>query len=172
VLQWPPGTIANIRNGGAVPGERSAAEPADEQAPLILGAVDVAMKTFGAAIDALPGPSSADFAERAAVILSDLRQLEIVVARAARQSRGIPAIVMALSNVRTLYADLMIRAAAAPDATLGQRLFATRRRANLSAAETGDAIGLSAELIEAVESGHPATNTDAASIEGFLAQLN
>jgi transcriptional regulator with XRE-family HTH domain len=171
VLQWPPGTIANIRNGGAVPGDRNNAQPADEQAPLILGAVDVAMKTFAAAIEALPESTAPDFAERAAVILSDLRQLEAVVARAARQSRGIPAIVMALSTVRTQYAELMIRAAAAPNATLGQRLFATRRRTNLSAAETGDAVGLSAELIDAIEAGQPATDADTAAIEGFLAEF-
>src|SRR6185312_13898876 len=135
VLQWPPGTIANIRNGGAVPGQHTAPEAGSDQATLIVGAVDVAMKTFGAAIDTLPDVSEPDFAERATVILSDLRELEAVVARAARQSRGTPTVVMALSTVRKRYEELMFRAAAAPNATLGQRLFAARRRANLTAAE-------------------------------------
>ena len=171
VLQWPPGTIANIRNGGAVPGERAEPEPDTDQAPLIVGAVDVAMKTFAAAIDALPDPLDPAYAERAAVILADLRQLEGVVARAARQSRGMPAIVMALSTVRKRHEELMFQAAAAPNATLGQRLFAARRRANLSAGETGNAVGLSAQLIEAVEAGQPVTDEDAAAISAFLAQL-
>jgi len=171
VLQWPPGTIANIRNGGAVPGARSEPEPDTDQAPLIVGAVDVAMKTFAAAIDALPGPSDPTFTERAAVILADLRQLEAVVARAARQSRGMPAVVMALSAVRNRYEELMFRAAGAPNAPLGQRLFAARRRAHLSAAETGDAVGLSAQLIEAVEAGQPVTDADAAAITALLTQL-
>ena len=171
VLQWPPGTIANIRNGGAVPGQRPEPEPDTEQAPLIVGAVDVAMKTFAAAIDMLPDVSAPDFTDRAAVILSDLRQLESVVARAARQSRGMPAVVMALSAVRTRYEDLMFQAATAPNATLGQRLFAARRRANLSAAETASAVGLSAQLIEAVEAGRPVTEGDAGAIRAFLAQL-
>ncbi len=171
VLQWPPGTIANIRNGGAVPGERAEPEPDTEQAPLIVGAVDVAMKTFAAAIDALPHPSDPAFAERAAVILSDMRQLEAVVARAARQSRGMPAILIVLSTVRNRYEELMFRAAAAPGATLGQRLFAARRNANLSAAETGNAVGLSAQLIEAVEAGQPVTDADAAAITALLTKL-
>ncbi len=171
VLQWPPGTIANIRNGGAVPGERSEPEPDTGEAPLIVGAVDVAMKTFAAAIDALPDASAPEFAERVAVMLSDLRQLEGVVGRAARQSRGMAAVVMALSAVRTQYEQLMFRAAAAPGATLGQRLFAARRRANLSAAETANAVGVTAQLIEAVEAGQPVTDDDAAAISAFLAQL-
>ena len=171
VLQWPPGTIANIRNGGAIPGERAEPEPDTDQAPLIIGAVDVAMKTFAAAIDALPEPSDPAFAERAAVILADLRQLEGVVARAARQSRGMPTIVVALSTVRNRYEELMFRAAAAPNATLGQRLFAARRRANLSTAETGSAVGLSAQLIEAVEAGQPVTDEDAGAIGALLTQL-
>lgn len=171
VLQWPPGTIANIRNGGPIPGERTEPEPDTEQAPLIVGAVEVAMKTFTAAIDALPPPSDPSFTERVSVILTDLRQLEAVVARAARQSRGMPAVVMALSAVRKRYEELMFRAAAAPTATLGQRLFAARRRANLSAAETGNAVGLSAQLIESIEAGQPATDHDAAAITALLAQL-
>ncbi len=171
VLQWPPGTIADIRNGGTVPGERPGPDAGAEQAPLIVGAVDVAMKTFAAAIESLPDPSEADFVHRAAVILADLRQLEAVVARAARQSRGMPAVVMALSQVRNRHQELMLRAATAPNARLGQRLFAARRRANLSAAEAGNALGLSAQLIEAVEAGQPATDRDAALIRAFLAEL-
>src|SRR6185312_2329225 len=84
VLQWPPGTIANIRNGGAVPGEHPPPGPESSEAPLIVSAVDVAMKTFATAIAALPEASDPSFAARAAVIASDLRQLETVVSRAAR----------------------------------------------------------------------------------------
>jgi transcriptional regulator with XRE-family HTH domain len=172
VLQWPAGTIANIRNGGAVPGERAETETGSDQASLIIGAVDVAMKTFAAAIDALPDTNAPEFAARAAVILSDLRQLEAVVGRAARQSRGMPTVVMALSTVRTRYEELMLRAASAPNATLGQRLFAARRRANLSAAETANALRLSTALVEAAEAGEPLTDTDAAKISEFLTQLS
>ncbi|MDT5095295.1 MAG: hypothetical protein QOH60_4658 [Mycobacterium sp.] len=171
VLQWPPGAIANIRNGGAAPGERQEPDPGSDQAPLIVGAVDVAMKTFESAIAALPDTSTPGFAQQAEVILADLRQLEAVVARAARQSRGMAAVVMALSAVRTRREELMLAAATAPNATLGQRLYAARRRAQLSAAETANAVGVSSDLIESVEAGQPATDDDAAAIEAFVAQL-
>jgi transcriptional regulator with XRE-family HTH domain len=171
VLQWPPGAIANIRNGGSVPGEQPASDPANDQAPLILGAVDVAMKTFQTAIEALPPPIDPSFVPRAEVILADLHQLEAVVARAAAQSRGMSSVVMALSAVRTRREELMLAAATAPNATLGQRLYAARRRANLSTAETANAIGVSADLIDSVESGSPATADDTAAITAFLVQL-
>ena len=141
VLQWPAGTIATIRYGGTVPGATPEPPADDGAASLIVGAVEVAMKTFGAAIESLPSDDDADFSARTTVILADLRKLEAVVARAAQRSRGTPDVVLALRTVRGCYDDLMFRAAAAPGATLGQRLYVARRRANLSAAETANAAG-------------------------------
>src|SRR5262245_44866135 len=65
--QWPAGTIATIRYGGAVPG---APEPAadDGAATLMVGAVEVAMKTFGAAIESLPADDDERFSARTTVI--------------------------------------------------------------------------------------------------------
>src|SRR4029079_18802053 len=94
-----------------------------------------------------------EFSARATVILAELRKLESVVARAAQHSRGTPDVVLALRTVRGSYDDVMFRAAAGPGATLGQRLYAARRRANLSAAETANAAGLPAELVAAVRGG-------------------
>lgn len=172
VLQWPAGTIADIRSGGAVPGTQPEPTPQNDQVQLVVDAAQVAMKTFTAAIDALPDPSDPEFAERAAVILGDVRQLEAVVTRAAKQSRLLPAVVKALSAVRNTYAELMCRAAASPNATLGQKLFAARRRANLTAAETANAVGLSTALIEAVEAGQQPSEQDAEAIAALLTQLN
>ena len=50
---------------------------------------------------------------------------------------------MALSTVRKRYDELMLRSATAPAATLGQRLYAARRRAKLTAEETANAAGVS-----------------------------
>ena len=130
------------------------------------------MKTFGTAIESLPPDDDAEFSERVTVILADLRKLEAVVARAAQRSRGTPDVVLALRTVRGCYDDLMFRAAAAPGATLGQRLYAARRRANLSAAETANAAGLPAELVDAVEAGEPATDADTASLNDLIASLD
>ncbi len=172
VLQWPAGTIATIRYGGQVPGTTPEAQADDGSAPLIIGAVEVAMKTFAAAIESLPPDDEAEFPARATVILADLRKLETVVARAAQRSRGTPDVVLALRTVRGCYDDLMFRAAAAPGATLGQRLYAARRRANLSASETANAAGLPTELVDAVEAGEPAADADTTRLNDLIASLD
>ncbi len=172
LLQWPAGTIATIRYGGPVPGTTPEPTADDGAASLIVGAVEVAMKTFGAAIESLPADDDAEFPDRATVILGDLRKLEAVVARAAQRSRGTPDVVLALRTVRRRYDDLMFRAAAGPGATLGQRLYAARRRANLSAAETANAAGVPVELVDAVEAGEPTTDADATTLNNLIASLD
>lgn len=172
VLQWPAGTIATIRYGGSVPGATPEPPVDDGAASLIVGAVEVAMKTFTAAIEALPPDDAAEFPARSAVILADLRKLETVVARAAQRSRGTADVVLALRTVRGCYDGLMFRAAAAPGATLGQRLYVARRRANLSAAETANAAGLPAELVDAIEAGEPAGEADTARLNDLIASLD
>jgi hypothetical protein len=155
-----------------VPG--AAQEPSADKgaASLIIGAVEVAMKTFGAAIASLPPDDDAEFPGRATVILADLRRLETVVARAAQRSRGTADVVLALRTVRGCYDDLMFRAASAPGATLGQRLYAARRRANLTVVETANAAGLPAELVDAVEAGESATDADMATLNALIASLD
>lgn len=76
-------------------------------------------------------------------MLSQLRKLETVAANAARAAKGSPDVVMALSTVGKRYDELTLRAAKAPTATLGQRLYAARRRAELTAEETANAAGVS-----------------------------
>lgn len=172
ILQWPAGTIASIRYGGSVPG--TVPEPPTDvgAASLIIGAVEVAMKTFDAAIESLPPDQDAEFPGRVTVILADLRKLETVVAKAAQRSRGTADVVLALRTVRACYDELMFRAAVAPGATQGQRLYAARRRANLSAAETANAAGVPAELVDAVESGESADDADTASLNALIASLD
>lgn len=172
ILQWPAGTIAMIRYGGQVPGAAPEPPADDGAASLIAGTVEVAMTTLGAAIESLPADDDPEFSARATVILAELRKLESVVARAARHSRGTPDVVLALRTVRGRYDDLMFRAAAAPGATLGQRLYATRRRANLTAAETANAAGLPVELVDAVEAGEPAADADTGTLIDLIASLD
>jgi transcriptional regulator with XRE-family HTH domain len=172
VLQWPAGTIATIRYGGPVPGAALETSADNSAASLIVDAVDVAMKTFGAAIESLPPDDDAEFSPRVTVILADLRKLETVVARAAQRSRGTADVVLALRTVRGCYDDLMFRAAAAPGATLGQRLYVARRRANLSAVETANAAGVPVELVDAVEAGGQANDADTATLNGLIASLD
>jgi transcriptional regulator with XRE-family HTH domain len=171
IVRWPAGTLARIRSGGAIPGEGPSPPSDDSETPLIVGAVDVAMKTFDTAIANLPPDDAPKFADHVATVLADLRQLETLTARAVRSSRGSPEVIRALARVRRSYDELMTRAAASPGAALGQRLYAARRRVNLTAAEAADGLGVPVELIAAVEGGEPADSETAPRIEALITQL-
>jgi DNA-binding XRE family transcriptional regulator len=62
--------------------------------------------------------------------------------------------------------------ATAPTATLGQRLYAARRRANLTIGETAQASGVPEEAIIAAEAGHPVAAAEAELIESLVAQID
>lgn len=189
LLQWPAGTIARIRRGDDAGTDANSSAPlistappstapppgstaSDGPAALIAQAVAAAVDGCCLAIAALPPAHDSDFTERAAPILADLRQLEAIAVRATHISRITPELIKALSAVRRHHDELMIRSATAPGATLGQRLYAARRRANLSASETAQAAGVTEELVVLAEAEEslPADAVD--SIETLLSQLN
>lgn len=184
VLQWPAGTIARIRRGesatasgaaGAAPpsvGPAADGQGSDGPASLIAQAVVAAVDGCSLAIAALPTTDDPEFTERAAPILADLRQLEAIAVRATRISRITPELIKALSAVRRYHDELMTLSATAPGATLAQRLYAARRRANLSTAETAQAAGVTDDMIVRAEAEEalPTVVTDA--IETLISQIN
>jgi transcriptional regulator with XRE-family HTH domain len=173
VLRWPPGTIARLRQGESVAVERPAEPPqTGDDIPLIAQAVITAVNTFGTAVETLPPVDDPEFTPRATKILADLRQLEAVAARAARISRVSPALIKALSAVRTRYDELMLRAARAPQATVGQRLYAARRGANLTILETAQAAGVSEDDVIAAEAGEAVSAAAVRDIEVLIDQLS
>ncbi|OAN41958.1 helix-turn-helix domain-containing protein [Mycolicibacterium iranicum] len=175
ILQWPPGTIARLRRGEPVPANKpdvaAPPTPSHDEASLIAQAVITAVGALGSTADALPPAGDPGFMPRTTAILADLRQLEAVASRAARIGRVTPALIKALSTVRSLYDDLMLRAAAAPDASLGHRLYAVRRGANLTVLETAQAAGVSEDAIRHAEAGEPVSDTEVEAIEGLVAQI-
>ena len=174
MLRWPPGTIARLRHGAPASVDHRAgptAEPGDD-VPLIAQAVVTAVSTFDTAIEALPSVEDPDFTLRATKVLADLRQLEAVAARAARISKVSPPLIKALSAVRTRYDEVMLRAARAPRATVGQRLYAARRGANLTILETAQAAGVSEEDIIRAEAEEPVSAAAVREIESLIEQLN
>lgn len=179
VLQWPPGTIARIRQGEPAgqpaisASEADAeAEPAEGPASLIAQAVAAAIDTCSLAIAALPPPEDPEFTERAAPILADLRQLEAIAVQATRISRITPELIRALGAVRRYHDKLMTLGATAPGATLAQRLYAARRRANLSASETAQAAGVAEEMIVRAEAEEALPAEAAEAIEALIRQIN
>lgn len=171
-LQWPHGTIARIRREQTDPdGEDTVMMMNTVRAPLMAEAVEVALTTINTAIESLPAPSEPEFSHRAAGILADLRKLETVAAGAARSAKGAPEVALVLSAVRRCYKDLMLRAARAPGATLGQRLYAARYRAELTVEETANAAGVPVEMITAVEAEVPLDADTARALSAMLASL-
>ena len=173
VLQWRPGTIARLRQGEPIARERPT-EPlagADE-GQLIAQAVITAVHTLGAAIDSLPPVDDAEFTPRVTAILADLRKLEAVAARATRISQVTPALIKALGTVRRQIDELTLLGATAPRATLGQRVYATRRRANLTIAETAQAAGVSEDDIACAEAEEPVAASTTDAIEALLKQID
>ncbi|WNG87825.1 helix-turn-helix transcriptional regulator [Mycobacterium sp. ITM-2016-00317] len=173
ILQWPPGTIARIRNGDSVRPDPSSEPPAagSDEVSLIAQAVITAVHAFSATVAALPPVDDSTFVPRVSAILTDLRQLDAVASRAARIGRVTPALIKALSTVRGLYDDLMLRAARAPQATMGQRLYAARRAANLTIAEIAQAAGVSERSIEQAEADEPLPATELSAIEQLVSQI-
>ena len=174
VLRWPPGTIARLRRGEP-PGQIAQPAPpvpVTEEAPLIAQAIVAAVHALGAAIEALPGTDDPGFTPRVTAILADLRQLEAVAARAARISKVTPALIKALSAVRRRIDELTMLAAASPGATLGQRLYAARRRASLTIAETAQAAGLLEDTVSRVEADEPVPAAVEQALESLIEQLD
>jgi hypothetical protein len=79
--------------------------------------------------------------------------------------------VVALSQVRRQYDDLMTRAAAAPGSTLGQQLYVARLHAKLSAQEAANGIGVRADLLDELEAGETPTEEEAVRIKELIAAL-
>jgi transcriptional regulator with XRE-family HTH domain len=173
VLQWPPGTIARLRQGEPVARERPTdAVPGADEGQLIAQAVITAVHTLAGAVDSLPPVDDAEFTPRVTAILADLRRLEAVAARATRISQVTPALIKALGTVRRQIDELTMLAATAPRATLGQRVYATRRRANLTIAETAQAAGVSEDDIARAEAEEPVSTASIDAINALLKQLD
>ena len=176
ILQWPIGTIARIRSGEptpaatGVPARAPTTTPVGE-IPLIAQAVVAAVNTLGATVEALPPVEDSEFTPWITSILTDLRQLEGVAASAARMGPVSPPLIKALGLVRSRIDELMLLGAKSPGATLGQRLYAARRGANLTIEETAQAAGVPAAVVIEAEA-EAAVSADAAQlVETLISQL-
>jgi hypothetical protein len=145
--------------------------PNDGEAPVIVGLSDAAMHMYAAAIDSLPDPNDPEYPDRVGVILAGLRKLQGSLSDAAGRSRVTPTVIVALSDVRRRYDDLIETAANGPAATLGQRLYVARGRAKLSTKEAANGVGLRRDLIEAVEAEETPTEEESGRIKDLIAAL-
>ena len=146
-------------------------DPKNGEAQVIVGVADAALHMYHAAIESLPFPEDKKFQKRAEVVLTGLRKLRASLTEAATYSRSTSTVIATLSEVRRIYDELIARAAAAPNATLGQQLYAVRVRANLSAVEAALGVGLRPELPDELEEGATPTADEANKVQDLIEAL-
>lgn len=168
-VKWPPGTLAKLSAGQQAP--EKGAKGNDEAGGLLSGAVTMAAHSVLAAIDKLPNEDDPTFSERVRTALADMRHLEALAARAVRSSQGSTEVIKLLREIRHRYDGLMARAAAAPGATLGQRVYTARNAAALSVEEAAGAFGVAPDVVVAAESEQPVSKEDRHQIEALIDDL-
>ncbi|MGB6209102.1 XRE family transcriptional regulator [Mycobacterium sp.] len=146
-------------------------DPHEGEAQTIVNLAEAAMHMYRAAIDSLPFPEDKKFQKRADVVLTGMRKLRAALTEAASHSRPSPTVMMALSDVRRRYDDLMERVADAPGATLGQQLYTARIHAKLSAHEAANGMGLRPDLPNELESGATPTDKETPVVEQLIAAI-
>lgn len=119
----------------------------------------------------LPPNSDPDFHPRVNALLAELRRHVNTMTAHLYRAPGRPEIVVILSDVRLTYADLMLKSASAPGATLGQRLYAVRHAGLLSADEIASAAGVTAGDITTAEGELPVVESVQAAIETVIDAL-
>lgn len=146
-------------------------DPHQGEAETIVNLAEAAMHMYRAAIDSLPFPEDKKFHKRAEVVLTGMRKLRAALTEAASHSRPSPTVMMALSDVRTRYDNLMERAADAPGATLGQQLYTARIHAKLTAQEAANGLGLRPDLPDELEAGGTPTDKETPLVHKLIAAI-
>jgi hypothetical protein len=141
------------------------------EAQVIVNLAEAAMHMYRAAIDSLPFPEDKKFQKRAEVVLTGMRKLRAALTEAASHSRPSPTVMMALSDVRRRYDDLIERAADAPGATLGQQLYTARVHAKLTAHEAANGVGLPPGLPDELEAGGTPTDKETPLVQQLIAAI-
>ncbi|MBY0290240.1 MAG: FHA domain-containing protein [Mycobacteriaceae bacterium] len=170
-LRWPSGTIPLVARGGEIPDDDDTGTLSDSvQLEVMLDYAKIALDGMAARIAALPPVDDPDFGVQVAELLAQLRRLHATTANAARSAPALE-ILLALSDVRRTYSELMCHAATARGATLGQRLYAARHRALLSVEETAAACAVDVDAVNAVEAEREVSAEVSAALESVLARI-
>ena len=146
-------------------------DPHEGEAQTIVNLAEAAMHMYRAAIDSLPFPEDKKFQKRAEVVLTGMRKLRAALTEAASHGRSTPTVMMALSDCRRRYDDLMERAASAPGSTLGQQLYTARVYAKLSPQEAAHGVGLRPELPDELEFGGTPSDNETPLVQQLISAI-
>lgn len=134
--------------------------------------IAVALSNIKSQIAALPAPAEPTFQPRIAGILTDLNRLESAASNASKGSAGARDILLGLGEIRRARREVMLNAAKSPHATIGQKVFAARHRAELTVEEAAAMVGLAPPDVVAAESGQPLNATHIDAFRQLLAALD
>ncbi|WP_166556002.1 FHA domain-containing protein [Mycolicibacterium sp. CBMA 226] len=189
VLRWPRGEISRLRrqvaNGGVTtavteidPEKTAVVPPSPSPAREETGstAVDPGFLAQWASQNLakarahraeLPPVTNRNYQSAVSRLIDELSSLELLVHNAS----GAPELRSVFLQVRAELREVMLEAAAAPSATVGQRLFAARDRDRLSVDDAALMAGVPAASLRAFEAGGHLPDEDKALLEDFLASL-
>ncbi|MFV8141904.1 FHA domain-containing protein [Mycolicibacterium senegalense] len=171
--RWRAGyadTAAAPVSGPSEMGAGEAATISHSTQSSVVVAVRIALDGIRTRVNDLSPAASPGFSEQIGDLLNQLRLLEASAAEVVQSAKG-PDLVLLLRDIRRTYNDLMLRAAKAPSATLGQRLYAARQLAELSAEEVAAGARVDVADIEAVEQEQPISATATNALTDFISFL-
>lgn len=181
VLHWPSGHIERLREKALMESglttERTVVHSRPEtsgatttiEASLMAETVAIGLTGVRAQITALPEPSDPAYPELVNRIISTLARLEQAATAASRGSAGL---IRELSEIRRTYRDLMLTASKSPRATLGQKLYAVRHRAELSVEEVAAMAGINGAELREIETGADVPDSMRAELQRVLSALS
>ena len=174
----PTDTFSPVTSTEADPAEPDPQEESTEaitptvQVAVAIDAADIALRGAYARAAMLPMGEDPRFAAEVAALLAELRRLENSLTNAARSATGRPELAVTLGEVRQAYADLMRRAARAPAASLGQRLYVARHQRQLTVQEAANAAGVTAADVTNAEAELPVPDSAATLLQRFVDVLD
>lgn len=186
VLNWPKGKISQLRRDYASGGTTTTVSPAtqDPEKTVMLAprepagspAVNPAFLAQWAEQNlanaqkdrkALPAVGARNYQSEVARLIGSLSSLESLV----HSASGAPEMRSVFLRVRNELREVMLQAATAPHATVGQKLFAARDQARLSVEDAAALAGVPAASVSAFETGGALPDGDSALLHNFLASL-
>lgn len=138
---------------------------------VMVDAAVIGLRRIKRRIATLPALSDPEFQSQTNQHLADLRRIEATIINDARNASGRPEVALILRDVRNTYADLILEAARAPGATLGQRLYAARNAARLTVQEIATAAAVSVDDVTHAEAERPVSPPAQAALQEIVDAL-
>ncbi len=165
------GDVVKLNNGGQAPPDGGKASRHDDTSEVLTGAVTMAAGSVLNSARALPEDDDPTFSTRPGPSWQNCANSKPSPPALCAAAKALPRCSSCCATSGTAYDALMARAAAAPGATLGQRLYVARVAATFSVAEAAGAADVAPEVITAAEAEQQLSEADRHQLEKLIANL-